>query len=56
MYGDSRENLLEILAVVIISSAIFSVRGKRDVCVDTTRGHMRTKAHILNNVGVCVCV
>jgi len=28
MYGDSRENLLEILAVVIISSPISSVRGQ----------------------------
>jgi len=27
MYGDSRENLLEILAVVIILSTISSVRG-----------------------------
>jgi len=37
MYGDPRENLLEILAVVIMLSLISSVRG-------TTKGEKETEA------------
>jgi len=51
MYGDSRETLLEILAVVIIESLISSVRGMTWVCdvctVDTGRSqHVNESCHI----------